>query len=110
MVLPALALAVPGLAWADCRKLGDDVLVTLEFKPDTEIAAVIAWYAMITCLTMVVGTSIDGKKVTILAPKPIKMAEARRLFFDTLDSVGLAAEQNGKLMRIVEAKKARPRK
>src|SRR5688572_29859570 len=88
----ALALVQP-LAHADCKKLGEKELVRIDFKPDTEFADVIGWYSMLACIPMLVGTPIKGKKVTILSPEPITMAEVRRLFYDTLDSVGLTAEQ-----------------
>lgn len=109
-VLLALALAGSAPARADCKKIPENAEVTLQLKPDTPIGEVIGWYSSITCITMVVAAALEGKKVTILSPQPMKMSEARRLFHDTLDSVGLAAEQNGKIMRITEAKKARPQK
>jgi type II secretory pathway component GspD/PulD (secretin) len=106
----ALALALAAPAGAECKKLREKDLVQVQFKPDSELADVINWYALITCTTVLVGTPIAGKKVTILAPEPIPLSEARRLFYDTLDSVGLTAEQSGKALQIVESRKARPRK
>ena len=81
----------------------------LNLKPDSEVADVIAWYATLTCTPMFVssGVSLAGKKVTVLSPTPVTMAEVRRLFFAALDSVGLAVEPSGKFLRVIDAAKAK---
>jgi hypothetical protein len=88
----------------------DSTLVKVNLKPDSEVADVISFYAATTCTGMLLssGTSLTGKKVTIVSPKPITIAELRRLFHAALDSVGLAAEPEGKFLRIIDAAKARP--
>jgi type II secretory pathway component GspD/PulD (secretin) len=88
----------------------DRALVKVNLKPDSEVADVISWYAALTCTGMLVsnGVPLAGKKVTIVSPKPITFAELRRLFNSALDSVGLAAEPDGKFLRIIEASRARP--
>jgi type II secretory pathway component GspD/PulD (secretin) len=93
-----------------CKKLKDGTRVKLNLKPDSEVADVIAAYAALTCtgILMSNGTSLAGKKVTIVSPEPITIAELRRLFLGALDSVGLAAEPDGKFLRIIDAAKARP--
>jgi type II secretory pathway component GspD/PulD (secretin) len=106
----ALALVPAPARGGECKKPSEKTQFKLTFKPDTEIADVIAWYSNVTCTPMLVGTPLAGKKVTILAPEPISLSEVRRLFFDTLDSVGLTVEQSGKLMQVVEARRARPKK
>lgn len=110
--LLALALAVgpPVAAAGECKKPSEKTLFKLDFKPDTEISVVINWYSTTTCVPVLIGTPIAGKKVTLLAPEPITLAEVRRLFYDTLDSVGLTAEQSGKFLQVVEARKARPKR
>src|SRR5204862_129224 len=82
----------------------------VNLKPDSEVADVISWYSGATCTPILVssGTALAGKKVTILSPEPITFAELRRLFHAALDSVGLAAEPDGKFLRIVDAAHARP--
>jgi hypothetical protein len=42
-----------------------------------------------------------------ISPRPITIAELRRLFLAGLDSVGLAPEPEGKLLRIIDAARAR---
>jgi hypothetical protein len=95
---------------ADCKPPGDKTRLKLNLKPDSEVADVIAWYAAVTCTTVLVTSNVPlaGKKVTILAPTPITLAEMRRLFDAALDSVGLVAEPDGKFLRIIEARRARP--
>jgi hypothetical protein len=85
-------------------------LVKVNLKPDSEVADVISWYSTLTCTPVLVSsaTPLAGKKVTILSPRPIAVAEVRRLFHAALDSVGLAAEPDGKFLRIVDAAHARP--
>ena len=93
-----------------CKKPpSEKALVKLNLKPDTEVAEVVSWFSAVTCTPMLMssGVPLAGKKITILAPKPITVAEARRLFFAALDSVGLAVERNGKFLRIIEAGRAR---
>jgi len=102
------ALGLCGPARADCKKPGEKTLVKVNLKPDTEVADLVSWYANLTCTSVLMGAQVTGKKVTVLAPQPIPLAEVRRLFYDALDSVGLTAEQSGKFLQIMEAKKARP--
>jgi general secretion pathway protein D len=99
----------PARESGECKKLPDKATVKLNLKPDTEVADVIAWYATISCTPMFVssGVSLAGKKVTVLSPTPVTMAELRRLFFAALDSVGLAVEPNGKFLRIIDAARAK---
>jgi hypothetical protein len=102
------ALGLAGPAWADCKKPSEKTLVKVNLKPDTEVADLVSWYANLTCTSVLMGAQVTGKKVTVLAPQPITLAEVRRLFYDALDSVGLTAEQSGKFLQIMEAKKSRP--
>jgi general secretion pathway protein D len=80
-----------------------------QLQPDSEVIDVIGWYANVFCTTMLVSSStpLAGKKVTILAPTPVTGAEARRLFFAALESVGLTVEPEGKGLRVIDAAKAR---
>jgi hypothetical protein len=109
--LAGLLAASPVLAGprdAGCKKPSEKALVKVNLKPDTEIADLLSWYSNLTCTPIMAstGASIAGKKVTILAPKPITVAEAHRLFHDALASVGLAGEQNGRFLQIINAARA----
>jgi type II secretory pathway component GspD/PulD (secretin) len=110
--LAGLLAASPVLAGprdAGCKKPSEKALVKVNLKPDTEIADLLNWYSNLTCTPIMssTGAPLAGKKVTIIAPKPITVAEARRLFHDALGSVGLAAEQNGRFLQIISAARAR---
>jgi len=110
-VLLALGMLVaPALARGECKKPSEKALIKVNLKPDTEVADLLSWYSNVTCTPVLVGTPLAGKKVTILAPEPIRLAEVRRLFLDALDSVGLTVETSGKFLQVVEARRARPRK
>jgi len=109
--LLGLALAVaPPAAASECKKPSEKTRFKVNFKPDSEIADVISWYSKVTCVPVLFGTPVAGKKVTLLTPEPLTLSEVRRLFYDTLDSVGLTAEQSGKFLQVVEARRARPKK
>jgi type II secretory pathway component GspD/PulD (secretin) len=92
-----------------CKKPPAKAIIKLNFKPDTEVADVIVWYASLFCTTMLFSSStpLAGKKVTIISPTPVKVAEAQRLFFAALDSVGLTVEREGKALRVIDAAHAR---
>jgi general secretion pathway protein D len=97
---------------AACKKLpeGKPVL-KLSLKPESEVADVIAWYSLVSCTPMLVANNVGlaGKKVTVLAPTPITMAQARALVFAALESVGLTVEPSGEFLRVIESAKARSR-
>jgi hypothetical protein len=95
---------------APCKPPRDRTLIRFTLGPDAEVADLITWYATTTCtgILMSSGSPLAGKKVTILAPEPITFAELRRLFNAALDSVGLVAEPDGKFLRIIDARRARP--
>jgi hypothetical protein len=103
--------AAPQAGTGSCRPPKDSALVKVTLKPDSEVIDMIAWYATTTCTGVLVstGTALAGKKVTILAPEPITIAELRRLFHASLASVGLVAEREGKFLQILDARRARPR-
>jgi type II secretory pathway component GspD/PulD (secretin) len=99
----------PAVEASGCKKLPPKAQVKLNFKPDTDVADVIAWYANSFCVNMLVSSStpLAGKKVTIISPTPVTAAEAQRLFFSALESVGLTVEPEGKGLRVIDAAKAR---
>lgn len=107
--LLAAQLAAGQPQTAPCKKLRESSVVKLNFKPDTEVADLITWFSRATCTTVLVSNSVSlsGKKVTIIAPTPITLAEARRLFYAALDSVGLTAEQSGKIMHVLAVRPKR---
>jgi type II secretory pathway component GspD/PulD (secretin) len=99
----------PAKDQSSCRPPSDRTVVRVNFKPDSEVTDVITWYANLTCTSVLMSSTVPlaGKKVTILAPKPITVAELRELFLASLESVGLTVERTGKFLRIIDAAKAR---
>jgi hypothetical protein len=99
----------PAVEASGCKRLPPKAQVKLNFKPDTEVADVIAWYANSFCTNMLVSSStpLAGKKVTILSPTPVTAAEAEQMFFAALESVGLTVQPEGKGLRVIDAAKAR---
>jgi hypothetical protein len=116
-LVPALAHAAvategyPGeAAFNSCKKLppGKPV-VKLNIKPDSEIADLIAWISRISCTPFLVPStvSLQGRKVTVIAPSTMTVGEAYHLFYAALDSVNLNVEPSGKFLRIIDTGKAR---
>jgi general secretion pathway protein D len=92
-----------------CRKLpAGKRIVKFNFKPDTDIADIVAWISSISCTQfLVAGSVLQQKKVTILSPQLITPEEAYRLFLASIESVGLTVEPMGKFLRIFETGRAR---
>ena len=91
-----------------CKKLPPGKrIVKLNLKPETDVIDLIGWISSITCSQFLVSISLQGKKVTVIAPQLITPEEAYRLFYAALESVGLTVEPSGKFLRIVESSRAR---
>jgi hypothetical protein len=92
-----------------CKRPSPKLKIKVNLKPDTEVADLLAWYSTLTCTPLLVssGVNIAGKKVTIMSPTPITVAEIDSLFRGALDSVGLTLERDGTFLYVIEAAKAR---
>lgn len=102
-------MEVPGeKEFNTCLKVGNR-RVKMNFKPDTEIADVVNWFSAITCAPFLIPStvSLQGKKVTIISPEPVTASEAYRLFYSSLDSLGLTVVPSGRFLRITETTRAR---
>ena len=106
---PAGIVEIPGeKEFNSCKKLpAGKRIVRLNLKPDTEVMDLIGWISSITCAQFIVSVPLQGKKITIVSPQLITPEEAYRLFFSSLDSLGLTVEPTGKFLRVVENAKAR---
>jgi type II secretory pathway component GspD/PulD (secretin) len=94
---------------AGCKRPSPKLKIKVNLKPDTEVADLLAWYSTLTCTPLMVssGVTIAGKKVTILSPMPVTVAEIDSLFLGALDSVGLTLMRDGKFQYVIDAAKAR---
>ena len=92
-----------------CKPPPAKARIKVSLKPDTEVADLMAWYSPLTCTTLVVssGVALAGKKVTVLSPTPVTLAEIERLFLGALESVGLAVERDGKVGYVIDAARVR---
>jgi len=106
---PSGIVEIPGeKEFNSCKKLpAGKRIVRLNLKPDTEVMDLIGWISSITCAQFIVSVPLQGKKITIVSPQLITPEEAYRLFFSSLDSLGLTVEPTGKFLRVVENAKAR---
>jgi len=86
-----------------CKQHPGPVVVT--FKADTEVKDLLAWVMGFTCKNVLLDPRVvaTGRKVTILAPKPMTAGEAYRLFLAALSTINLAVVTRGDTLRIVDA-------
>jgi hypothetical protein len=96
-------------AQVSCKPPPSKLKIKLNLKPDSEVADLLAWYSNLTCTPLMVssGVTIAGKKVTILSPTPVTVAEIDALFRGALESVGLTLQRDGKFLYVIDATKAR---
>ena len=92
-----------------CKPPAAGTKIKVNLKPDSEVSDLIAWYASLTCRPLLVGsgTPIAGKKVTLLTPTPMTLAEIDNLFLAALDAVGLTVERDGRFLYIIANTRAR---
>jgi len=93
-----------------CKKLpGNQRIVKLNMKPETDINDLISWISSITCKQFLLPGTIpaNAKKVTVIAPQLITPDEAYRLFLAAMDSVGLTVDESGRFYKIIETVKAK---
>jgi hypothetical protein len=92
-----------------CKKVHPGKVLKLNLKPDSEISDLIKWISTVSCTPFVIPStvSVQGRKVTVLSPGLMTMAEAYKLFYAALDSVNLTVQPDGKYLFIVEAKPPR---
>jgi type II secretory pathway component GspD/PulD (secretin) len=104
-----LARAPPEGRAATCKPPPAKARIKVNLKPDTEVADLITWYSNLTCTPLVVSSAVAtaGKKITLLSPTPVTLAELERLFLAALESVGLTVERDGKFLYVIEAAHAR---
>lgn len=80
-------------------------LVSVTFKPETELKDLITWVMGFTCKNFTFDPRIvsTGKKVTVIAPNKMSAAEAYNLFLASLSTMGLTVVPKGNMLRIVDA-------
>ncbi|MBA3542756.1 MAG: hypothetical protein H0T79_24275, partial [Deltaproteobacteria bacterium] len=90
-----------------CHKSNGMVSVT--FKPETELKDLLAWVMGFTCKNFIADPRIvsTGKKVTIIAPNKLSAADAYETFLIALSTMGLTLIPKGPVYRIVESASAK---
>src|SRR5579859_4543925 len=80
-------------------------MVTVSFKPETELKDLITWVMSFTCKNFVLDPRIvsTGKKVTVISPLRMSQGDAYRVFLVALSTMGLTIVPKGNVLRIVEA-------
>ena len=83
--------------------------VQVTFKADTEVKDLVAWVMGFTCKSFLLDPRVvaTGRKVTLLAPLPLKPGDAYKMFLAALSTINLAVVKSGNALRIVDAPNAR---
>ncbi len=123
-IAPTVALAQPaptpgaGSGSGSAAPGEDDVIysckkakgmVTVSFKPDTELKDLITWVMGFTCKNFIYDSSIltRSKKITIISPVKMSPPDAYRVFLVALSTMGLTVVPKGNVLRVVESGSAK---
>ncbi len=83
--------------------LPTDVRVNIDFR-EAELQDVVMWISALTGRNFIIADTINAsKKITIISPQPVSIAEAYRAFIAALNMNGLTVVPFGRFLKIVEA-------
>ncbi|HEY4057058.1 MAG TPA: type II secretion system secretin GspD [Kofleriaceae bacterium] len=78
--------------------------IEVTFKPETQLQDLVTWVMGFTCKNFIYAPAIvsTNRKITIIAPSKMTVAEAYRLFLASLSTLGMTVVPQGNIMKIVE--------
>ncbi|MCB9506097.1 MAG: type II secretion system secretin GspD [Myxococcales bacterium] len=80
-----------------------NVRVNIDFR-EAELQDVVMWISALTGRNFIIADTINAsKKITIISPQPVSIAEAYRAFLAALNMNGLTVVPFGRFLKIVEA-------
>ncbi len=80
-----------------------NVRVHIDFR-EAELQDVVMWISALTGRNFIIADTINAsKKITIISPQPVSIAEAYRAFIAALNMNGLTVVPFGRFLKIVEA-------
>ena len=83
--------------------LPTDVRVNIDFR-EAELQDVVMWISALTGRNFIIADTINAsKKITIISPQAVSVAEAYRAFIAALNMNGLTVVPFGRFLKIVEA-------
>lgn len=101
-------LPLPGeKEFTECRRLPMNKKVVVNLKPDSELADLVGWIKAISCRPFIIPANVRQSKVTVIVPEAITANEAYRIFLSALESMGLTVQPEGRVLKIIEANRAR---
>jgi general secretion pathway protein D len=101
-------LPLPGeKEFNECRRLPAGKRVVVNLKPDSELADLVGWIKAISCRPFIIPANVRQSKVTVIVPEAITANEAYRIFLSALESMGLTIQPEGRVLKIIEANRAR---
>jgi general secretion pathway protein D len=87
----------------DCKEVKSNTKVQPNFE-NADIKEVIEWISTTTCKRFIISEKVKGGRITIMSPVAVSATEAYRAFEAALAANGLAVVQEGKYLKLVEAK------
>lgn len=87
----------------ECKELKTSTKVQPNFE-NADIKEVVEWISTTTCKRFIISEKVKGGRITIMSPQPVSANEAFRAFEVALSANGLALVQEGKFLKLVEAK------
>ncbi|TAL18485.1 type II secretion system protein GspD [bacterium] len=103
---PAVPAPAPGAVPAAKGKAAPGDKVAMNFK-DTEIEAVVKYISTLTGKNYILDDAVTGKKVTVISPTEVNIAEAEEVFQAILGVKDLTIVPSGSVFKIVPTQKAR---
>lgn len=83
-----------------------NVMVNIDFN-QADLSDVVMWISALTGRNFIIADTISAsKKITIISPQPVSIAEAYRAFIAALNMNGLTVVPFGRFLKIVEAEGA----
>lgn len=102
--------ALPGeKAFTECKKFSGSSRTVISLKQEADLSDLVGWFKTISCQPLLIPSTLTQKtnKVTILAPAPVSIREAYRVFYSALTGIGLTVQYADPVWKIVELNQAR---
>lgn len=91
----------------ECHKYPPGKKFKWELRGEVDLSALLNSISPMFCRAIIVPGNIRQSKVTIIAPDTVTAPEVYRMFLSALETMGLTVQPQGKVLKIIEANRAR---
>ncbi|MCA9655433.1 MAG: type II secretion system secretin GspD [Myxococcales bacterium] len=92
-----------------CKEQPLDTRFRITLEREARLVDLVRWMSSISCTKFIWSPGVRDGKVTVVAPEPVTIAQARAAFYAALETMGLTVEESGAYLKIVESKDANHR-